>query len=180
MPRGFGRTGALKKSARKEKERLRQEQARLDDLARVLTMIERTVVLRRDLGEFYATIDKLVSDAQKASDTSDREFAQRVLLAVSVQAAERGGRFLEEQSPGRSVLCFEIALRASEHDDSRRSVMLYNLACAHARDGNRRQALDSLRRAVASGFANKARLMNDADLDSIRETPEFREILAGL
>ncbi len=174
------RTDVFKKSVRKEKERNRQEQARLDDLARVLTMIERSVVLRRDLGEFYAAIDKLVSDAQKAPDASDREFARRVLLAMAGQAAERGGRFLSEKNPGKSILCFEIAVRASEHEDARRAVALYNLACAHARDGNRRQALDSLRRAVASGFANKARLMDDADLDPIRDTPEFREILAGL
>ena len=162
-------------------EHIRQEQAR-DDLARVLTTIERTVVLRRDLGEFNATIDKLVSDAQKAPDASDRKFARRrILLAVSVQRGEsRGGRVPRREGSREERPLFRDRLWASEHDDSRRAVMLYDLACAHARDGNRRQALDSLRRAVASGFANKARLMDDADLDSIRETPEFQEILAGL
>ncbi len=174
------RTDAFKRSARKEAERGRKEQERLNELFRIMTAIERTVVLRRDLGEFYAEIDRLADSARKAPDASDREFARRVLLSLSFQASERGARFLEEKAPAKGVLCFEIAVRASEHDAPRLRTMLYNLACAHVRGGNRRLALDSLRRAVASGFSNKALLLEDKDLDPIRETPEFREILAGL
>lgn len=173
-------TDAFKRSSRKERERARTEQGHMDELTRVLTAIERTVVLRRDLGEFCAEIDRLAEGARMAADASDREFARRVLLSMSFQASERGARFLEEKAPAKGVLCFEIAVRASEHDDARRAVALYNLACAHARAGSRRQALDSLRRAIASGFANKDLILKDADLDPIRETPEFCEILADL
>jgi hypothetical protein len=173
-------TDVFKRSARKEAEQGRKEDALLTELYGALTAIETTVVLRRDLGEFYSKIDRLVDSARKAPDATDKEFARRVLLAVSVQAAERGGRFLEEKAPAKGVLCFEIAVRASEYDDARRAVMLYNVACAHARAGNRRPALESLRRAVASGFSNKALLLEDSDLASVRDTPEFREILAGL
>lgn len=174
------RADAFKRAAKKEAERGRKEQERLNELAGVLTAIERTVVLRRDLGEFYTDIDRLAESTRTAPDASDREFARRVLLNISFQAGERGARFLEEKASAKGVLCFEIAVRASEHDDARRAVALYNLACAHARAGARRQAIVSLRRAVASGFANKDLLLKDADLDPIRETPEFREILAGL
>ena len=51
-----------------------------------------------------------------------------------------------------------------------------------ARDGSseqaaRESALDTLRLALDCGWAN-ARIERDDDLDSLRDTPEFQEILA--
>ena len=173
-------TDAFKKSARNEAEYGRKEDALLTELARTLTAVERTMVLRRELSGFYAAVDELVETARKARDASETAFARRVLLNVAVQANERGSRFLDEGSPLKAVLCFEIAVRASEHEPARRANMLYNLACAHARGGSRRSALASLRRAVESGFANKALLLEDKDFDALRETPEFQEILSNI
>jgi len=56
----------------------------------------------------------------------------------------------------------------------------YNLACAHARSGDRRAALAALERAVAEGYADAAHLRADPDLASLRGRPEFEAIAAGL
>ena len=74
----------------------------------------------------------------------------------------------------------EIAIRASAYDTVRYGVNLYNLACANARSGDVRMALDSLRKAVESGFSDKALILRDTDLDTIRDRPEFQEILANI
>lgn len=174
------RTDIYKGSAKREAEHGRKEEALLADLYKTLAAIERTVVFRRDLVEFFSEIDGLVDGAKKAQDDSDRNFARRVLLTVDVDAADRGRAFLGSKAPGKAVLCFEIAVRASAYDPARYKNNLYDLACADARDGNVRMALDSLRRAVENGFADKALILRDTDLDAIRDRPEFQEILANI
>ena len=54
----------------------------------------------------------------------------------------------------------------------------YNLACALAMQGKRDEAVDSLTRSVALGFANAPLMESDADLASLRELTAFQASLA--
>lgn len=56
-------------------------------------------------------------------------------------------------------------------------LMLYNLACAHARLGDADAAAAALHRAFKSGFDNINHMRTDPDLESLREHPIYREIL---
>jgi tetratricopeptide (TPR) repeat protein len=53
----------------------------------------------------------------------------------------------------------------------------YNLACSLARAGRPDDAIDALSRAILLGYDDLAHLEVDPDLDSLREHPEFRELL---
>ncbi len=53
------------------------------------------------------------------------------------------------------------------------SVILYNLACFHALDGNQSEALDCLHKSVEAGFYAPVKIKSDSDLISIREDPRF-------
>jgi len=53
----------------------------------------------------------------------------------------------------------------------------YNLACYHAREGERPLALDALRRAIDLGFADLL-ISTDPDLEGLRDDPSFAEIEA--
>ena len=53
----------------------------------------------------------------------------------------------------------------------------YNLACSLARAGRPEEAIDALSRAILLGYDDLAHLEVDPDLDSLREHPEFRELL---
>ena len=57
---------------------------------------------------------------------------------------------------------------------------LYNVACAYVGAGEPERALDALDRAVGTGRGNRKWLEHDTDLDPLRASPRFQEILARL
>lgn len=54
----------------------------------------------------------------------------------------------------------------------------YNLACAQALNGRADEALLSLEQAMDEGFHNMRHMKKDTDLASLRELPEFKELLS--
>jgi Tfp pilus assembly protein PilF len=58
------------------------------------------------------------------------------------------------------------------------AVLKYNMACYEARLGNQRSALWWLRQALEAGFNNYEQLQTDPDLESLRTTSAYRELLA--
>jgi ketosteroid isomerase-like protein len=56
----------------------------------------------------------------------------------------------------------------------------YNLACAQALSGKPDAALDSIERAIASGFRRRAQYESDPDLASLRELPRFKALVQPL
>jgi non-specific serine/threonine protein kinase len=58
-------------------------------------------------------------------------------------------------------------------------LMLYNATCFYAQMGEKRLALESLRGAFAVGYQNYEWLKRDTDLDSLRNEPEYVELLKG-
>lgn len=54
----------------------------------------------------------------------------------------------------------------------------YNLACAQARAGDRRDALASLAKALDLGLPRPEQIETDTDLDSLRSDPAFAELVA--
>jgi TolB-like protein/Flp pilus assembly protein TadD len=58
-------------------------------------------------------------------------------------------------------------------------LMLYNASCFYAQLGEKRLAIESLKNAIAIGYAEFEWLKRDTDLESIRSEPEFQELIKG-
>jgi serine/threonine protein kinase len=58
-------------------------------------------------------------------------------------------------------------------------LMHYNSACFYAQIGEKRLSLDSIRNAIASGYQNYEWMKRDPDLDSLRNEPEYIELIKG-
>jgi ketosteroid isomerase-like protein len=56
----------------------------------------------------------------------------------------------------------------------------YNLACAFALSGEKEKALDNLEKAINAGFTDRRQYETDSDLDGLRETERFKELLKRL
>ena len=66
---------------------------------------------------------------------------------------------------------------AVEHLGEHNPKAMYNLACAYSLNGQSREALRWLDRAVAGGFDYHERFLNDTDLDGLRGSREFKRIM---
>ena len=62
--------------------------------------------------------------------------------------------------------------------DPEDAAVLYNVACFYALEGEPDSAIGCLERASEAGFAHREWIEHDPDLDSIRDDPRFRALMA--
>jgi hypothetical protein len=105
----------------------------------------------------------------KAALKSDRDLTpeqrQLALRAVGVM------QLAENQVRDASETLAELVVRAPDLAEAQ-----YNYACALARLGERKQALDHLRAAIKLDGDLAAHARDDEDLKSLRSTPEFQDL----
>lgn len=99
--------------------------------------------------------------------------SRRELAAIFM---DQGLRYLQLGRFERAEHEFQRALELEPQNET----TWYNLACTYARWGKLDQAIDHLRQAVEHGFDDVTHMEKDSDLDSLRQDPRFREIIAGL
>jgi HEAT repeat protein len=96
---------------------------------------------------------------------------RRALVLARTGAAAAALKAYEELAAKASALKAPYPSAAALH---------YNLACLQARLGRGADAVASLGKAVAAGFADRAWIERDRDLDSLRESPAFKELIEKL
>lgn len=87
-----------------------------------------------------------------------------------------GGALVAMGKQKEGLARVQQAVELRPHDFS----VLYNAACNFAGAGQRDKALDLLDRAVGTGRGFRAWIEHDPDLDPLRGSPRFKEILARL
>jgi serine/threonine protein kinase/Tfp pilus assembly protein PilF len=64
--------------------------------------------------------------------------------------------------------------------DPENPMLLYNSACVFSVAGDTDRAIECLEKAIHTGYANKGALLNDPDLDPIRNYPRFQTLVKQL
>ena len=108
------------------------------------------------------------------------------LIATAVRAQDRGDAFLEQERVAfehferadwsAAIAAFERQIAIFE-DNPR---PYYNIACAHARQGNAERAATWLQLSIRHGWRNVKHLDGDSDLDGVRSSAEFKRVRAQL
>ena len=90
----------------------------------------------------------------------------RVIHAIKLAEIDRKDEALQEGTQ---------ALELSPGDP----VMLYNITCLYSQLAEPQRAVDTLRQAIAAGYANFAWIRQDPDINSLRERADFQALVAG-
>lgn len=77
---------------------------------------------------------------------------------------------------GEMAKARELAERALGQDQNE-PVVLYNIGCFYALQGDAERAIDLLEKAVRLGWGDRAWIETDSDLDSLRDHPRFQALL---
>jgi len=124
-----------------------------------------------------------------SSQTADAYFAKQDwpnaerAYAALVAAEPGNGKAwfrlgLSRQSQGEFKGAVEAYLKAESIGHN--PVVMFNLATAYARLGNRKEALEWLEKAAGAGFSQVDQAKNDPDLASLSGDPRFKAALARL
>ena len=76
----------------------------------------------------------------------------------------------------KAVAMAEQALKQDQDEP----VVLYNVACFYAEQGDRERAIDLLERAVHLGWGDRAWMEHDSDLDPLHGHPRFQDLLSRI
>ena len=90
-------------------------------------------------------------------------------LFAPVRPLYEAGDYVRAAERGRELLA----------DDPPYADLFYNVACCESLAGQNDQAIAHLRRAIELSERTRSLLEDDSDLDSIRQDPGFKELLAG-
>jgi predicted Zn-dependent protease len=126
-------------------------------------------------------LPKILNDLRKQSkateDSTQRRVARRVLDGLFVGLIEQGISLLQtEKNYSESIKSLKLA---TEVNPDRPGAFFY-LAWAYAANGDKKKALQSLNTAVEKGFSDTAMITANKAFDSLRNDPEYQQIMARL
>ena len=85
---------------------------------------------------------------------------------------------LEELQPDEWDNTLDINLKALGEDNPQTATSYHNLATNLRSQGRYAEALPYLRKALEEGFKEKKKIQEEADFASLRDLPEFKELMA--
>lgn len=161
------------------KQEKNEEQLQQSYLRNLFTLRDR---LRTDENPSAVTVElrTLIANLRKKSESdvpgSERSVARRTLGGAWVSLMEESAQL--RYSKQYAELAATLAL-ASEIRPSNAQV-LYNLARAQALLGKKKEAVESLKKAVEKGFANLEELKTNPDLETIRGEKAYKQLIETL
>lgn len=130
---------------------------------------ERTLVL----GDLRRSLADLKKRSEAKDSTPDRALARRVLNGFMASSFESSMALFDSKDYERAAA--NLAVDAEIMPDNWR--VFYRLAGAYALKGDKKKAVDALKKSVEKGFSNVAELESNSSLDLIRNEPGYKKIV---
>jgi len=119
----------------------------------------------------------LKKEAKNEKTLEDRSLASRLLFEFSFAAQARANDLFQKDDLTRAAAYFDLAIAACEEGLFRERYLYFNRACVAAMTGDKKRALEFLSAAVDKGLSDIGLFEDSKELDPIRNTGRFREIL---
>jgi hypothetical protein len=169
---------AVRDGAKREQQDF-EEQSRLSaDISSGLAALRQDAPIRADIRtQVEQQISELRRRAEHEKNPQKLRVAKRALAGIFVEAMETGQERLEAKDISHARAYFELGAGA----DPDSVWALSQVAAARALDGDRKGALDALRRTIEKSkdpAALSAWLSNEPAFAKLRDSPEFHALLA--
>jgi hypothetical protein len=173
----LGGAKAVRKALDEEGSQIRRQQNLFEQLRALQesrAVSEEPTVVWMD---FRRAVAGLKKSAEASADTGERRVARRTLRQLFAHYYESAANLRDRGARGGRVAShLEVAAEFAPDDPQ----VLFELACAYAADGEKKKALDALRRSVESGFADADAVAGNDALAPLRDEAAFKEIVARL
>jgi adenylate cyclase len=148
----------------------------LELFKRVIELKPAFLIARFDVKQCYEGLGQLQEALAVREELLER--LPNYLLPNPDDARARGYYAVVLAEAGRKEDAMREGARAFElsPDDP---VMLYNLTCLYTRLEEYPRAVDTLRQAIAIGYANFAWMKHDPDLSRLRDRDDYKALMAG-
>lgn len=150
----------------------------IQTFARILKYPETVMNLEKIYSELG--IRALQNEVKNKKNIDEHSLLIRLLTQLTIHSMEEGWRHYETKDYEMAIVFHEIAAKASEHKSSSLQYIYYELACFYTLNNQKKKALKKLRLSVENGFDDLERIENDKDLNSLKNSVEFRRIIKYL
>jgi predicted esterase len=170
-------TAEVRKAIKEDREQIKRQQGMESQLRAYQEQ-------RRDMGtrvqaaaDFQRTLGEIRKKARGTEDSFERRVARRTLHGVFAFYFETAMSIIQRRKDySLAVFNLEAASEIAENNPS----VMYELATAYALNGEKKRALEALRRAIEKGFTDAARISSSEALAPLRKEPEYRKILESI
>jgi len=179
----LGNSRELKAAIREEQAQIRKQRELETRLNTLIAARDRAASINQSEEGFDTAnlLPKILNDLRKQSkvseDSTERRVARRVLDGLFVGLIEQGISLLQtEKNYSESIKPLKLATEVNPD----RSGAFFYLAWAYAANRDKKKSLQSLNTAVEKGFSDTAMITANKVFDSIRNDPEYQQIMARL
>ena len=115
--------------------------------------------------------------SKASEDSTQRRVARRVLDGLFIGLVEQGiGLLQTEKNYSESIKRLKLATEVNPD----RSGAYFYLAWAYAANGDKKKSLQFLNKAVEKGFSDAGMITANKEFDSLRNDPDYQQILARI
>jgi len=171
------------KDSKEVREALKQEKRQIEKqalLVKELNSIRARYRDAEDRGPATVDMKRVVAELKKKSDAKDspdeQKPARRAFQSFFVQMYESAVELLYERHYDDALANLQIADLMRPNQPG----VLFQLACAYSAAGDKKNALEKLRKAVETGSVRLSTIENAKSLDSLRADPEYKKVIEGM
>lgn len=121
-------------------------------------------------------LKNLIQNTRKQADEKGLTLAKRELGFFLANIYEEVNRLIAQKDYELAVINFELALIAKPTNPR----LLYNLSFIYSLKGEKKKAIETLKKAVENGFKDIDEINNNKAFDFIREDTKFKKIVESL
>ena len=140
----------------------------------VLEETEEYIRLKTKYGELTIPRKEIKEKPEKKKKPPKKEAPKKLDARQLLKEYQAAKTHFEKKEYAKAIEAYARIL--ASYPENRHC--LYNTACAHALLGHEKEALDFLERSVEAGFVNFDHIERDTDLDSLRGTDVYKDLLA--